>query len=163
MQRCPFDDAVCSHILECIAGGCPLHVDPACYSFDAVSAVSDIRACCPSNDGSAQHVAVRVHAVMAYSCFLRYTLNLIALDVSETEMALCLDAAQSAASRECGRELPLSFMTKTFAAGVAPHDAAAFGDLNEADMHFLHEYLSAPCCPYCRAINMRAGGRVPPK
>jgi hypothetical protein len=142
---CLFDDAVCSHILECIAGGCPLHVDPACYSFDAVSAVASIRAsCCRSNDRSAQHMAARVHAVMAYSCFLRYTINLIALDVSETELALCLDAAQSAASRDCGRELPLSFMSKAFADCVAPHDAVAFGDLNEADMHFLHEYSSAP-------------------
>jgi hypothetical protein len=86
-------------------------------------------------------MAAREHAVMAYSCFLRYTLNLIALDVSETELALCLDATQSAASRDCGRELPLSFMSKAFADCVAPHNAA---DLNEADMHFLHEYSSAP-------------------
>jgi hypothetical protein len=140
-----------------------LHVDPSYYSFDAVSAISAIRICCPSNERSAQLIAARAHAVMAYSSCLRYTFNLIALDVSETEMLSIFDATQSAASRDCGRELHLSFLTKTFALCAVPHDAAAFGDLNEADMHFLHEYSLTFCRPGCHVINIRAGGHVPPK
>jgi hypothetical protein len=76
---------------------------------------------------------------MAYSSFLRHTIECIALDVSEAEMASCLDATQSAVSRDCGRELPLSFLMKTLAPFTGLHDAAAFGDLDERDMQFLHE------------------------
>jgi hypothetical protein len=145
-QRLPhsaYGDISCSHILECIAGGCPLHVDPVSYSFDAVSAVSAIHLCCPSSDRSAQLTTARVQSVIAYSCFLRYTVDLIALDVSDIEMALCLDAAQSAVSRECGRELPLLFLTKPVGDFKELHGALALGDFNETDMQLLHEYSPA--------------------
>ena len=152
----------CSYILECIAGGCVIHLDPSHYSFDVASAISAIQKSRPSNEQHAVSTA-RAHALLAYSCILTHIVNAIAVDVSETEMSSCLDATQSAVSQECGRELPLSFLTKCFAASAVPHDAASLNDLNEADMQFIHEYLSSHCCPGFEVLNFRAGGHVLPK
>jgi hypothetical protein len=69
----------------------------------------------------------------------------VALDVSSVEMSACLAATCSAASRDCGQQLPLQFLTENFATFSAQNDAAG-GDLSEADMQFLHEYLSALRC-----------------
>jgi hypothetical protein len=157
---CDFHEAFSSHILECIAGGCPLHVDPASYFFNTVSSASAIAMSSPSNEQSAQYTAARAHATMAYSFFLRYTFSRIALDVSETEATSCFDATHVAATRDCRRELPLSFLTKSFALS---HDAAAFGDISETDMQFLDKYSPALHCPVCHVFIARADGRVQPK
>jgi CheY-like chemotaxis protein len=135
----------CSYILDCIAGGCTIHLDPAHYSFDTVSAVSAIRLSCPSNERSTRLAASRAHALEAFSCVLTHIADLIALDVSEAEMSSCMQATRLLASQECGRELPLSFLSKHSVTSGLSRDAAFASDVNEADMQFLHEYASA-CC-----------------
>jgi hypothetical protein len=139
---CGHPDGIRSHVLECIAGGCALHVDPSHYSFDVASALSAIRECSLADGRTSQHSAARARAIAAYSCFLAYIVDLVALDVSSVEMSACLAATCCAASRDSGQELPLQFLTENFALVSGQNDAAR-GDLSEADMQFLHEYLSA--------------------
>lgn len=86
------------------------------------------------------HSLARKHAITAFSCALRFIVDHIALDVSEIEMASCFHATHLAVSQECGRALPLLFLTNILATTAVDSNAAYLDELTDADMQFIHEY-----------------------
>lgn len=127
-----------SHILDCIAGGCIIHLHPSSYSFDISAAISALDSYPPSSPD--HFITAKAHSVTAYSSALRFVIDRIALDASSTEMSLCFDATQLAASQDSGRALSLTFLTNLLAASGGPSSAALTAALTDADMQFLREY-----------------------